>query len=105
MRFARGIYPFSEEKIVLFVRKSYGVGRQLRTLQKHLPAHLKFIPFSFDTGLEENTLITRENWMKSELGRSVVVGEYIRIICYGKIGGIQEIESEIPGLEDTVRTY
>ena len=69
-------------------------GRQWRTLAKHLPNHLKFIPFTFDAAYEGISL-SRDNWMDTEMGRSRVWGEYLRIIHYGKKGDILALDLDI----------
>ncbi len=68
-------------------------GRQWRTLAKHLPARLTHVPYTFDA-IYEGIPISRDTWMTSELGRSRVWGEYLRILQYGNKGDILALDLE-----------
>ncbi|OIU72047.1 YdcF family protein [Rossellomorea aquimaris] len=83
--YAKDIIDFTKITSLLVVCKSHAAGRQIRTLQKHFPEAMSFIPFSFDT-IYQNTTVGRLNWMNSDLGRKRVWGEYKRIIHYGQLG-------------------
>ncbi|KEK22696.1 YdcF family protein [Bacillus gaemokensis] len=102
---AKKIFDFTKINSLLFVCKSLGAGRQYRTLKKHLPGHIKFIPYTFNTSFDNNFVITRDNWMEQDKSRSMVFGEYIRNVCYGRKGGIEAPEKEIAGLEEYVSYY
>lgn len=92
--FAKEVFDFTAIQSLLFVCKSHVAGRQWRTLVKHLPNHLKFIPFTFDAAYEGISL-SRDNWMDTEMGRSRVWGEYLRMIHYGKKGDILALDLDI----------
>jgi uncharacterized SAM-binding protein YcdF (DUF218 family) len=96
---AKEQFDFSTMNSLLFVCKSHGAGRQYRTMAKHLPSRLRYIPYGFDTGYGTE-LITRMNWMDSIKGRSRVYGEYLRILFYGERGDILALEKPITGLEE-----
>jgi uncharacterized SAM-binding protein YcdF (DUF218 family) len=91
IEFTKQLIDFSAIQTLGFVCKSYGAGRQYRTLQKHLPNSISLLPFSFDTSPWEDRKITRENWMKEAFSRSFVYGEYLRIVCYGQKGDIVQL--------------
>ena len=92
--FAKEVFDFTTIQSLLFVCKSHVAGRQWRTLAQHLPNHLKFIPFTFDAAYEGISL-SRDNWMDTEMGRSRVWGEYLRMIHYGKKGDILALDLDI----------
>ncbi len=69
---------------------SHVTGRQWRTLAKHLPDHLNFIPFTFNATYK-GISISRDTWMDTEVGKSRIWGEYLRILHYGKKGDIQAL--------------
>lgn len=84
---AKEVFDFSTINSLMFVCKSHATGRQWRTLAKHLPGHLTYVPFSFATTYQGQE-INRDNRMRTEIGRSRVWGEYLRIQHYGDKGDI-----------------
>ncbi|MEN1968383.1 YdcF family protein [Lentibacillus sp. N15] len=88
--YAKEVYDFNQVTNLLFVCKSHVTGRQYRTLAKHLPSGIHFIPYTFNAAYNGHT-ITRTNWMETETGRKRIWGEYLRIDHYGKKGDIQKI--------------
>ncbi|MDQ0205697.1 YdcF family protein [Alkalicoccobacillus murimartini] len=99
------LFDFDKIDRLLFVCKSYGTGRQYLTLKKYLPAHIECIPFPFDTNFNNEPIMTRSNWYEREQSRSLVFGEYLRIISYGSSGAIFPIEQEIHGLTEHTLDY
>ncbi|ULL18863.1 YdcF family protein [Paenibacillus sp. H1-7] len=97
VKFARDVFDFSAIQSLLFICKAHGAGRQYRTLANYLPQTVHCIPYVFDT-VYQNDLITRNNWMNLEKGRSRVYGEYIRICTYGDRGDIAALTEKIEGL-------
>lgn len=93
--FAKEIVDFQQIQSLIFVCKSFATGRQLRTLQKQLPPHIKLTPYPFDTNLESEKVITRENWMEEEESRSFIYGEYLRMIAYGEKGHMVYLDERI----------
>lgn len=93
--FARDLLDFNQIKSVLFVCKSFAIGRQFRTLRKNLPSHLEFSSYSFDTQLRSERLVTRDNWVEDEESCSFIYGEYLRIYHYGQKGDIEPLDSFI----------
>jgi uncharacterized SAM-binding protein YcdF (DUF218 family) len=83
---------------IIVVGKSYAAGRQMRTLQKHLPSEIQLVPYFYDTNLGEGPVVTRDNWMKEARSRSFVFGEYLRIIAYGEKGYLIPLTSRIENL-------
>lgn len=88
--FAKEIFDFERIHSLMFVCKSHVTGRQWRTLAKHLPDHLNFVPFTFDATYK-GISISRDTWMDTEVGKSRIWGEYLRILHYGKKGDIQAL--------------
>ncbi|MDQ0899899.1 YdcF family protein [Paenibacillus sp. V4I7] len=104
--FAKEVFDFRRINSLLFITKSYGAGRQWRILTKHMPSHLIFIPFPFDTNFgDDEPVMTRDNWMETAKNRSLVFGEYLRIACYSRKGDITPLEKQIEGLENSVEEY
>ncbi|WP_313019770.1 YdcF family protein [Macrococcoides bohemicum] len=91
--YAKEIYNFDDVNNILVVCKSHAAGRQIRTLIKHLPKHIRYIPFTFDTYYGD-VIVSRDNWMNSAEGMSRVWGEYLRILHYGEKGDILKLELE-----------
>jgi uncharacterized SAM-binding protein YcdF (DUF218 family) len=97
--FAKEVFDFNRINSLLFVCKSHGAGRQYRSLAKHLPSHLSYIPLAFGTTFSEDAAITRHNWMETPKGRSRVYGEYLRIWYYGNRGDFLPLEKPVRELE------
>ncbi|GAB6440055.1 hypothetical protein bcgnr5380_29680 [Bacillus cereus] len=102
---AKKIFDFTKINRLLFVCKSLGAGQQYRVLKKHLPNTVTCIPYTFDTSFDDEFIMNRYNWMENEKSRSMIFGEYLRNICYGKKGGIEPPEKEVQGLEEYVSYY
>ena len=102
---AKKIFDFTKINQLLFVCKSLGAGRQYRVLKKHLPKTITCIPYTFDTSFDGEFIINRYNWMENEKSRSMIFGEYLRNVCYGRKGGIEPPENEVEGLEEYVSYY
>ncbi|MCT2536211.1 YdcF family protein [Aquibacillus koreensis] len=96
---AKEVFDFSSLESLLFVCKNHAAGRQYRTLAQHIPNKISYIPFGFDAEYRGCT-VSRDNWMKTEIGRARVLGEYFRILHYGKIGHILPLETEVEDLEE-----
>jgi len=92
--FAKDVFDFTTVRSVLFVCKSHAAGRQCRTLRKHLPPGIAFVPAAFDT-LYKGVRINRHTWADTEIGRSRVYGEYLRLLRYGDRGDIEPLEERL----------
>ncbi len=101
---AQQVFDFSYVKHLLFVGKSIGAGREYRTLVRQIPHVVCYIPFGFDAEYDGH-LITRSDWNKTRAGRQRVLGEYLRIVHYGRLGHIQPLEPEIEGLKEYVERH
>lgn len=97
--FAKEVFDFSAVQNVMFICKSHVAGRQGRTLAKHLPNHLTYIPFTFDAQYQ-GVPLSRETWMETEIGRSRIWGEYLRILHYGKKGDLVALDLEEGEIHD-----
>lgn len=91
--YAKEVFDFKTVNKIMVVCKSHATGRQIRTLSKHIPSHMQYIPNTFDT-FYNNIRVGRDNWMKSDEGKSRVWGEYLRILHYGEKGDILKLEVE-----------
>lgn len=96
--FAKEIYDFSNVRNLYFVSKSHAAGRQYRTLRKYLHSEIKIAHYSYETKIRDGNYINHENWMNYSAGRSLVFGEYLRIIYYGRRGDIESVNGIIEGL-------
>lgn len=89
--YAKEVFDFTMIQTLMVVCKSHVAGRQIRTLKKHLPRQIEYIPYTFNSvykGIEVN----RYNWMETEVGRKRVWGEYLRIKHYGIKGDILPLD-------------
>lgn len=75
----------------MFICKSHATGRQLRTLTKYLPATIDYIPYTFNAEYSGN-IVSRQEWMNSDIGQSRVWGEYLRILHYRQKGDITPLK-------------
>ncbi|MFC7442909.1 YdcF family protein [Laceyella putida] len=82
---------------LLFVSKSFAVGRQYRTLKKYLPDEMVIEAYPSLTTINKLP-VTAWGWSQVAAHRAVVYGEYLRIVAYGKRGHILPLAKEIPGL-------
>lgn len=97
--FAKEVYDFSQVQRILVVCKSYGVGRQCRTLRRHIPKTVMLIPYPFDTELGGVwPPITRETWMDHAEGRAYVLTQVTKIHTYGGLGHLEPVEGLSPAL-------
>jgi hypothetical protein len=92
--YAKEIIDFAAIASMLVICKSHAAGRQIRTLMKHFPSLLVYIPFTFNATYQ-NKEISRENWMNTPTGRNRVWGEYRRIIHYGQLGHLVSPTEEL----------
>ena len=88
------LVDLSDVKRVLVIAKSYGAGRQVRTLRRHLPAPIEISVMSFATAVPRQGLppIDRGNWMEYEKGVRLVLAAYERIVRYGAAGDLVPAE-------------
>lgn len=92
--FAKEIFDFNTVETVMFICKSHATGRQWRTLAQHLPKHLRYIPYTFNA-FYKDVEIGRDSWMNSDIGKSRVWGEYLRLLHYGEKGDILKLDVEL----------
>lgn len=101
--FACEVYDFARVKRILAVCKCYGVGRQCRTLEQHIPPYVKVNPCPFDTTLgRDGPFITRDTWMQFEQSRVSILDQVGKIYRYGRQGDLKPLESLSPALEKLV---
>jgi len=117
VKFALEILDFSKFKNILFITRSYHVGRCYLTLKKYVSKDTNIFYASYDSearkGFDE--VITRDNWYKSKDGKSKVWAEFERIINYGRKKGdiefaevkelVKEIEGEIKNVSNRKTIY
>lgn len=92
--YAKTVFDFTTIHSLMFICKSHATGRQWRTLARHLPARIEFIPYTFDASYHNN-ILGRDTWSKTPEGQKRVWGEYLRILHYGKKGDILELSEEL----------
>jgi len=105
VEFALKILDFSKFKNILFITRSYHVGRCYLTLKKYVSKDTNIFYTSYDSEAKKgfNELITRHNWYKFEDGKSKVWAEFDRIRDYGRKKGdiefaeVKELVEEIEG--------
>ncbi len=95
--FAQEVVDFSTVCSMLFVGKSFCAGREYRTLTQNVPFPIRYIPFGFDAEYYGH-FISRHEWM-STTGRDLVLGEYLKIRRYGRLGHVLPLKQEIDGIE------
>lgn len=106
VRFAQAIYDFTPIESILVVCRSHGVGRQSRTLRRHIAPHVKLIPYPFDTNIgREGPVVTRYNWMTMESSRSGVFGQLLKIFQYGARDHITPVKAISDQLEKVVAEW
>ncbi len=88
--FAKEKFDFSKISSLMVVCKSHAAGRQIRTLKKHIPNNIEYVPYTFNT-VYKDTEVNRYNWMTTEIGKKRVWGEYLRIKQYGEKGDLLAI--------------
>ncbi|WP_064093532.1 YdcF family protein [Rossellomorea aquimaris] len=88
---AKEVFDFTKVSSLLVICKSHVAGRQIRTLKKHLPTNIDFVPYTFNT-IYHDKEISRENWMLHDIGKKRVWGEYLRISYYGELGHLEPIK-------------
>lgn len=97
--FAKEIYDFSKIKSLTFISKNYVAGRQYSTLRKYLPRNVIITPYSYNIYFDNGTTFDRYDWMNYDKSKSLVFGEYLRIVYYGRRGDIENMGRIIKGLE------
>jgi len=96
---ATKLFDFSKVKGVTIISKNYVVGRQYRTLMKYIPSRIQISSYGYNVYLDDGTTFDENNWTEKAQSRSLVFGEYLRIISYGERGDIVKNCDPIEGLE------
>lgn len=73
-------------KSITVISKNYHIRRALMTLKKHFPKGIEFYLNSISV-----FNINKNNWLKSELGKKYVLGEYTKIQEYLAKGDLEEL--------------
>lgn len=90
--FAQEVYDFSPVTSILTVCRTYGAGRQCRTLRHHIAAGIRVLTYTFATNVgHSGPDVTRENWMTMEESRAGIFGHLLKIIKYGRKGDIEPL--------------
>lgn len=105
--FVKELFDFSKISSLMMVCKSYAAGRQFRTLKKNLSENVTIQIYQFDSCRPGNgsQVITKDNWFKFSDGRSLVLGEYLKILLYGKRGHLMDDAIKVKGLESFYKEY
>ncbi len=99
--YSKQIFDFSNISSLLFVSKCHAAGRQYRTLRKYLPNNIEMGPYSYET-IINGIYINQFNWMLYPESRSLIFGEYLRILYYSHKGDIECVKGIVNGLESYI---
>ncbi|MDR3714975.1 MAG: ElyC/SanA/YdcF family protein [Puia sp.] len=91
------LYPIKKEETILFLSHAHASGRSRLTLKKICPGNkLISLPYEVPMGPGQE-MLRRSDWWKYSQGRSMVWGEFLRILKYGERGDIpiREVLHEI----------
>ncbi|GIO36819.1 hypothetical protein J41TS12_16800 [Paenibacillus antibioticophila] len=99
--YSKQIFDFSNISSLLFVSKCHVAGRQYRTLRKYLPNNIGMDPYSYET-IINGIYINQFNWMLYPESRSLIFGEYLRILYYSHKGDIECVKGIVNGLESYI---
>jgi hypothetical protein len=90
--FAQALYDFSTLSSILVICRCHGVGRQCRTLRRHIDPRItvRVYPFATNVG-HVGVPITRDNWMSMEESRAGIFSNLLKIIKYGRKGDIEPL--------------
>jgi hypothetical protein len=92
--FAQQLYDFATLTSILVICRSHGVGRQCRTLRRHIDPRIAVRAYPFDTNVgREGVPVSRENWMTMAESRAGVFAHLLKIIKYGRRGEIEALET------------
>jgi hypothetical protein len=101
--FAQEVFDFGAVNSILVVCRSHGVGRQVRTLRRHIDPRIIVHVYPFATNMgHDGVAVTRENWMMMEDSRAGVFSHLLKIIKYGRKGDIESLDAMSPELEEVV---
>jgi hypothetical protein len=90
--FAQELYDFSTLTSILAVCRAHGVGRQCRTLRRHISPSITLCAYPFATNVgREGAPVTRENWMTREDSLGGIFSNFLKIIKYGRKGDIEPL--------------
>ena len=104
--FAMEVYNFNKVRSILAICKTYAVGRQCRTLQRHLPQPTIVIPLPYEIRISRKVQsINRNNWMDHEVSKSYVWGNFLRILHYGEKGHLVFPDKISPNLLNKSQAY
>lgn len=88
--FAQELVDFTTLTSILVVCRAHGVGRQCRTLRRHIDPAITICAYPFATNVgREGAPITRENWMTMEDSLGGIFSNFLKIIKYGRKGDIE----------------
>lgn len=93
--FSKQIFDFDKLSSLIFVTKSFVAGRHFRTLKKHVSKKIRIQYFAYDTFSKDGNEISRNNWYQFDEGRSLVYGEYLRMLEYGAKGNLEPLDFTI----------
>lgn len=102
---AKKIISFKNIRSMTFLAHSYASTRAALSLNKYFPEiELHCIPLPLPTDFLKYP-ISRQMWSKTEYGRGLIWGEYLRLLTYGERGdfpieGIREALDHVKALAD-----
>lgn len=111
VKFSLNILDFKNFKNILFITRSYHVGRCYLTLKKYLPNNIDILYKSYDSQISKKNeqIITRDNWHKFADGRRRVLAEFARIKIYGgenkDIAFDKKTENLVNKIKDDIKKF
>lgn len=79
---ASKIINFTKFKSIICISHSYASARSLQTLRNVFSGRIQSFPYNIPSN-RKDILIEKTNWWETELGKSLVWGEFLRLKKYG----------------------
>jgi len=104
IEFSKSLFDFSKVQSVIFFSHSYASMRSCLTLKKYCK-NISFSNYQINIPSDiQGIPIDMDNWYKTEYGRKLVWGEYIRFKTYGYRGDfpIREVQTKLSTIDDII---
>jgi len=104
IEFSKSLYDFTKVKSVLFFSHSYASKRSYLTLKKYCKKPI-YSNFQINIPSEIPEIpVDKDNWYKTEHGRKLVWGEFLRFKTYGSRGDfpIGEVQTKMSTIDNII---
>lgn len=104
VEFSIPIFDFSKVQNLIFFSHSYASMRSYLTLKKYCK-NANFSNYQIDITSEiQGITVGKDNWYKTDHGRKLVWGEYLRFKTYGLRGdfSIKEVQTKLSNIDDII---